>query len=528
MIPGAAPIAAIPIAGVFGGAAAIGSQAEPGVWLAQIAAAASTVRASDRGWIGEPADTLNANVNFPPRMVVPPALEKVLPLYPDNQRRLAISAGELTLMNGDGELDALAGDWTVSGREVVITRGPHRRPYHADTSEFATIARVVAASAAVGTSRLVLPLKPSARNLDIAICDTYLGTGLAEGPAELLGIAKPQLYGIRRNIEPVLINAGSLIYQFHDGAASTVLLVRDRGVALAFGADRANYAAMAATAPATGYYDTCLAEGLIRVGATPSVLTMYARGSTAEGGYVGSAAHIAQQILAGPGGIATANSALFDWHTGEFGMLITGGTVAQAMESLAAGVFGWWGTDSDGGYYGGHIHPPEELTASYSIASWMLAAPPREVSALRAPWWRVHVGYQGLDKVQTGEALAGAVSAADRDYFGRQSRLVNASDAGVQAAYPVAEDAPDLISGFENSSDAQILADLMLEIFSVPRRLFEVRIRAGAGGINWPAISLGTCVTLTWPNHVALASGRDLIVQGVSARGDDVTLSLWG
>jgi hypothetical protein len=67
-----------------------------------------------------------------------------------------------------------------------------------------------------------------------------------------------------------------------------------------------------------------------------------------------------------------------------------------------------------------------------------------------------------------------------------------------------------------------------LAIFGKPRRLFLARLRAGAAGYCWPTCQLGACLALRWPQHRALATGRPLIVQGVSARGDATTLTLWG
>ena len=77
-------------------------------------------------------------------------------------------------------------------------------------------------------------------------------------------------------------------------------------------------------------------------------------------------------------------------------------------------------------------------------------------------------------------------------------------------------------------ADAQSLADQCLALFGRPRRLFQARVRAGAGGFAWPTLALGACVALRWPQHRALAAGRPLVVQGVSTRGDATTLTLWG
>ena len=100
-------------------------------WPADVASEAPVIRVSDRGWIGEPGDTVAPNTPYPPRLAEPVALEASLPIYPDTVRRLAVTTGEVRLLNGDGQLDALAGDWAVAGQTVTLRRGPHWRPLHA-------------------------------------------------------------------------------------------------------------------------------------------------------------------------------------------------------------------------------------------------------------------------------------------------------------------------------------------------------------------------------------------------------------
>lgn len=537
---------------------------EPGVWLAEIGAAADSsgsgpapvgllslgmaplaapdrpadlaatlqvVRLSDRGWIGEPGDTLLPNTAYLPRLAEPPALERNLPLYPDTSRRLAVTAGELRLANGDGALDLLAGDWSVAGRRVVLRRGPHRRPLHAPFAEFSLVAELRAAGAASGTSRLAMPLRPAAAELDLPVCATYAGSGGMEGPTSLKGQFKPRLYGLKRNLEPQAVDPGLLLYQIHDGPIEQVLAVRDRGAALTAAGDHASYAALAGATVAGGSYQTCLALGLLRVGSVPSSLTVDARGdnAAATGGYnTGSAAGIAQKLLAGPGGVSGAGGGLFAWPVGEIGLALQGGSVAQALEQLASGVFGWWGSDNSGAYQGGQLAAPEDAAPSLTIEPWMLAAPPEEIGPLRAPWWRARVGYQALGRTQADEQLAGVVTATERAYYGQAWRSAVAVDSGVSAAYPLAEDGPELVSGFDLEADAQSLADRLLSIFGRPRRLFLARLRVGAGGYAWPTLQLGTRLALRWPPHRALAAGRPMIVQSVSARGDATTLTLWG
>ncbi|MFC7608202.1 hypothetical protein [Teichococcus aestuarii] len=124
---------------------------------------ATVVRVSDRGWITEPDDAV-PNQGMAPRLLEPPALEMQVPLYPGEGRRAEVAAGEVLLANGDGALDALVSDWTLSGLGVVIRRGPHRRPIPAASHEVGRIAEMRVARPLDGAGRLRLVLGSAARD----------------------------------------------------------------------------------------------------------------------------------------------------------------------------------------------------------------------------------------------------------------------------------------------------------------------------------------------------------------------------
>ena len=97
----------------------------------------------------------------------------------------------------------------------------------------------------------------------------YAGTGGAEGGADLKGKLKPWIFGHAKNVEPVLINEDDSVYQFSGyGPIQSVDALYERGAS--FGAatgDYANYAALVAVSIPAGRWATCLAEGMIRLGA---------------------------------------------------------------------------------------------------------------------------------------------------------------------------------------------------------------------------------------------------------------------
>jgi hypothetical protein len=232
--------------------------------------------------------------------------------------------------------------------------------------------------------------------------------------------------------------------------------------------------------------------------------------------------------LLGLDGARAAPEAFYSWPTGEAGLLVTGGTVADAMERLAAGVGGWWGGDAFGRLYGGYLQAPEDQGPSITLEPWMLAAPPTEERQQTAPWWRARVAYGVLDRVQEGNDTAEAVAAALRTYWSQPNQVVTGLNLAAQAAYPAAVDADVLQSVFTGGAAAHALADRLLSLFGVPRRSWRVSIRSGTAGIAPAMVMPGTIVSLAWPTIRALSQGKSLLVRGLSVRGDRLELNLWG
>jgi hypothetical protein len=98
---------------------------------------------------------------------------------------------------------------------------------------------------------------------------SYQGTGDIEGGEDIENRLKPLVLGHAKNVEPVLINATYSVYQFTAyHALSAIAGLYERGSAFpAANADYANYAALVAATIPPGEWATCLASGLIRLGA---------------------------------------------------------------------------------------------------------------------------------------------------------------------------------------------------------------------------------------------------------------------
>lgn len=118
------------------------------------------------------------------------------------------------------------------------------------------------------------------------LTNRFAGTGLIEGGPDLTDRPKPLVLGHAKNVEPILINEVDNVYQFSGyGPIEAVDDLFERGSS--FGASVGNfnsYAALVAANIPEARWGTCLAQGLIRLGAPQAgVITGDVRGHEVGG-----------------------------------------------------------------------------------------------------------------------------------------------------------------------------------------------------------------------------------------------------
>jgi hypothetical protein len=152
--------------------------------------------------------------------------------------------------------------------------------------------------------------EPFSANL---LIKTYAGTGDAEGGADLKDQVKPLALGRPRNVEPVLINEVNSVYQFSGyGPIEAVEGLFERASAFPpSSGDAPNYAALVAADIAPGRWGTCLAEGLVRLGAPAAgVITGDIRGHVFGLGGAPRAAGVLVRAMASIAGVPESLLAL--------------------------------------------------------------------------------------------------------------------------------------------------------------------------------------------------------------------------
>jgi hypothetical protein len=132
----------------------------------------------------------------------------------------------------------------------------------------------------------------------------YLGTGGIEGPIDLQNKVKPWVLGNPQGLEPVLIDAINSVYQINGyGPINGITALYER--AASFGAsfgDFATYAALVAAAIPAGQWGTCLAYGLLRLGAPAyGVITADVQGDKPGGTWLRKTGEIINRIATAAG-----------------------------------------------------------------------------------------------------------------------------------------------------------------------------------------------------------------------------------
>lgn len=483
---------------------------------------------SDKGYASPPYGT-KASTLFLGQVNQALAVARTMPVAPEASRRVNLEFGDLTIANSDGSLDYAALQYAIDGRKVVVKLGLDGYVY----DDFKPVFTGRSVSWTPDFQQLTVQLRDQSYLLDIELHpEFYDGTGGYNGTAQLAGKPRPDCFGKCLNVSPVFLDPANLIYQFHRREAEAVDAVYDRGVALTFGADHADYATLVAATIAGGHYDTCLALGLIRLGSSPSLVTADVRGDAA-GSYIDTTSAIAQRLLTDYGSFdsddldapawtafATLSAGTIGWYSSESIF------ISEALSEIIGGCCGWWGADFTGKFGAFILSEPDptnvvfEFDESYPHDINRLPPP----SGTFPPRWRQRVGYQRNWTPMSGEDIAGAVSDSRKAFLTEQYRIVSARDDDIRSEFLTAMDPPSIGSLFDSSSDAQAMADRLLDLFGSTRE--TIQFSTGLVGYLAP---VGATSKLR-NRRVANGNGKlmRVIVSQVDAASQQITLVLWG
>lgn len=394
---------------------------------------------------------------------------------------VALGDGEVAINNADGVLDGRIAQ-TVAGQTVVIKMGAPGIPYE----YWSVVFRGTARDWTFDERLIRIALRDRSYRLSVAAQSiTYAGSGGAEGGDDLAGKRKPKVLGTCNNLSPPQVDAANLVYQIHDGALDAVFGVRDRGGALTFGADRADYAALVAASIAGGSYDTCLAEGLIRLGAAPDG-TVTADAATYRSTGKAPLATIIR-------GLIEDETDIDDFYEGAFSVLLAlypndagiyldendNSSVLDVVEELLRGVAGFLYFTRDGQCSVRVINIPDNPSRMYfGLSSVLDLSLDRLPSRLYPPPWRLRLAY--AQNFTTQQDLAGSVD----PYYAQPSKLVTDSDTDVLLDEPLAQDGAPVDSYLVDAADAAAEVERQFAIFKQSRLLRRARLSRRAATLE--------------------------------------------
>jgi len=447
-------------------------------------AVSTAIRVSDRGFRTQPTDN-PPNALFLPRLTRPYELDSELPMPRQGDVVGRRSLGILRIANPDGAFDTLAG-LSVERRPVTIRVGGtfHVGQANEETlpwDRFETIFEGFVASVELDTDEVRVAVADAMEELENDLqSTTYAGSGGLQGGDRLKGRPKPLAFGKFRNVEPVLVDGANQIYQFHDGSMQAVLSLRDSGVALTPEGGVADIEA--APAPSLGAFITELDRGFVRLGAQPSGRITGDIEGDDEGGFVSEPRDIARRIATRLGGVADPGSL----DTGSFASFPLRGvsgffqgadrlSVLDALRRVMRQADGWIAFSRTGRLRIGPFLRPETRSARETLVETELAEAPA-VRAGPAPVWELRLLYRPNQVVQDSDALAGSLTADERDEFSSVGLRVIRSLESVRTQHLHAVRA-DVATALDVELDAQTLANEMFQ--REKRRRMIVRLVQG-------------------------------------------------
>ena len=450
------------------------------------------------------------------------------------------TVGILELLDPDGELDGLRTlGW--DGAPLMLMRGEPDAAY----STFSTVARLTTAGLRYNVRKKEVLLRDLAWRLNQAELhgQRYGGNGGPDGDPSLASQIKPLAIGAVFNISPVQINATGLIYQVSCSAVLAIDAVRDGGAPLAFSADYATYALLAAATVAPGAYASCIAQGLFRLGSAPVYLIAAdVRGDNdAINGlsYPHTRAQIARRIATGRGNIRlkdpdqldlAALEGLEQRQTATLGYYFNREiTKAAALAEVMAGCLGWWTMRLDGRLAVGQIEDPATAAPLFSLsypgdgATGEIRVDEPAMTDYRPPRRTTLMGWSRNYTVMASNQIAGSVAQSQAAIWRQETRFTSSDDPWVAAGYPTAP-VVSIVGGFAEEAAAQLEGDRQMRLLRTRREVFEIAV------VMDPfADVVGRVINVANANRLGLGASRNLFCFGVAVNANaKPILKLWG
>lgn len=287
------------------------------------------------------------------------------------------------------------------------------------------------------------------------------GDGGFEGSEGVKGRTKPQVFGRCMNVEGVPVNEFWLMYGFNfkrDGTRKPVYKfynVYVKGIEYNFNADYSDAESLRTATIAAGYFATCVAEGLIRLGSVPASNGKVVANVADAPDSACSAAQVTQRILQDNAGFVSGTdydadglAVLDNFNPCPVGYYVEGTeSIAAVIGTVLDSIGGWIVPNVKGVFNFGLIDLPDVLSGlgQVSVATitsdhWGDSIESVAVGdeSHNIPAYSVKLAHTRNWAVQESGALADAVGLGARLFFTEEYRYEERSRDDVLTAHPLA------------------------------------------------------------------------------------------
>jgi hypothetical protein len=457
--------------------------------------AVNTVYYSTSPYVSEPSDT-PSNQPYDDAVATIPSFTRRL----SNEfgGRGTGSWGDIEIINQNGALDAWL-DYGFDGLAVRLYFGDASWP----KSDFRIIlAGTIADISMRAMDRYAVKIRDKSESLNIPIQASVIGGTDANADKQI-----PLLFGECYNITPLLIDAATHKYQYHDGAAQGVTTVYDNGVSVAF-----------TDTPASGYF--------VLLASPTGQITCDAKGAKPGGVYLTKVADIASHIITTRSTLTSADvdsaslSAMNTTAPQTIGLYVTGrDNIINVLDSLVESVGGWWGFSRAGLLQMGVLVVPSG-TPSVAMVADDIKRAGLSIKKRILPLSQVQIGYKKNWTVQSS-GLAGSVSEARMAELAAEYLSKKATQSIPMHA--LAEQPDQINTLLIASADASAEATRRLALSATARHVFSI------DAFSAPfSVELGAVVQITHPRF-GFSSGALVSVVGIDEKPmkRQITIEVW-
>lgn len=344
------------------------------------------------------------------------------------------------------------------------------------------------------------------------------------GDVNIKSKAKPMVFGEVKNIRPVLINEGGLIYEVHGyGPIHAIDAVYDKGVLLTLTTD----------------YTVDLTNGRFTLTASPAgEVTCDVRGHKEGGTYLETTCSIVDRMIREFTTLQTADInassliALSALTPATVGIYVNPAdvveqsqerldTVKATIDALMTGISGYHGFGRDGKFAVGRLEAPA-VSADAEFTSIDILKIERLPSDI--PPYRIRCKYARNWTVQNEGSLAAAVTDNRRNYLAKDSLVGEYEDTSVQTKHLLAEDWEPIESYYADEADAITEATRVQGLYGPGRDWYRVRVKQQVMDLD-----INATIKITY-DRFGLDSGQNfrVIEFDENSAANTVEMLVWG